>query len=119
MAITYGFFNAIKQSDGTYDRMYNADQMSTYFEGLISDGIYESVDDGMQVLAASDMQVQVGAGRAVIGSRWLKNTAAYPIILNRAHVTLNRYTAIIIRLDLSARTIEITTKDGDNATCQV
>ena len=49
MAITYGFFNAIKQSDGTYDRMYNADQMSTYFEGLISDGIYESVDDGMQV----------------------------------------------------------------------
>ena len=53
MAITYGFFNAIKQSDGTYDRMYNADQMSTYFEGLISDGIYESVDDGMQVLAAS------------------------------------------------------------------
>ena len=116
MAITYGFFNAIKQSDGTYDRMYNADQMSTYFEGLISDGIYESVDDGMQVLAASDMQVQVGAGRAVIGSRWLKNTAAYPIILNRAHVTLNRYTAIIIRLDLSARTIEITTKDGDNAT---
>lgn len=116
MAITYGFFNAIKQSDGTYDRMYNADQMSTYFEGLISDGIYESVDDGMQVLAASDMQVQVGAGRAVIGSRWLKNTAAYPIMLNRAHVTLNRYTAIIIRLDLSARTIEITTKDGDNAT---
>ena len=38
MAITYGFFNAIKQSDGTYDRTYNADQMSTYFEGLVSDG---------------------------------------------------------------------------------
>ena len=62
MAITYGFFNAIKQSDGTYDRTYNADQMSTYFEGLVSDGVYESVDDAMQVLAGTGMQVQVGAG---------------------------------------------------------
>lgn len=119
MAITYGFFNAIKQSDGTYDRTYNADQMSTYFEGLVSDGVYESVDNAMQVLAGTGMQVQVGAGRAIIDSKWIKNTAAYPLIINAAHVTLNRYTAIIIRLDLSARTIIITTKDGENATTPV
>ena len=119
MAITYGFFNAIKQSDGTYDRTYNADQMSTYFEGLVSDGVYESVDDAMQVLAGTGMQVQVGAGRAIIDSKWIKNTTAYPLIINAAHVTLNRYTAIIIRLDLSARTIVITTKDGENATTPV
>lgn len=119
MAITYGFFNAIKQSNGTYDRTYNADQMSTYFEGLVSDGVYESVDDAMQVLAATGMQVQVGAGRAIIDSKWIKNTAAYPLTINAAHVTLNRYTAIVIRLDLSARTIAITTKDGENATAPV
>lgn len=119
MAITYGFFNAIKQSDGTYDRVYNADQMSTYFEGLVSDGVYESVDDGMQVLAGTGMQVQVGAGRAIIDSKWLKNTAAYPLTINAAHVTLNRYTAIVIRLDLSARTISVVTKDGENATAPV
>ncbi len=119
MAITYGFFNAIKQSDGTYDRVYNADQMSTYFEGLVSDGVYESVDDAMQVLAGTGMQVQVGAGRAIIDSKWLKNTAAYPLTINAAHVTLNRYTAIAIRLDLSARTISIVTKDGENATAPI
>lgn len=119
MAITYGFFNAIKQSDGTYDRVYNADQMSTYFEGLVSDGVYESVDDAMQVLAGTGMQVQVGAGRAIIDSKWLKNTAAYPLTINAAHVTLNRYTAIVIRLDLSARTISVVTKDGENATAPI
>lgn len=119
MAITYGFFNAIKQSNGTYDRVYNADQMSTYFEGLVSDGVYESVDDAMQVLAGTGMQVQVGAGRAIIDSKWLKNTAAYPLTINAAHVTLNRYTAIVIRLDLSARTISIVTKDGENATAPI
>lgn len=34
MAITYGFFNALQQSDGTYDRVYNSDQISNMFEGL-------------------------------------------------------------------------------------
>lgn len=116
MAITYGFFNAIKGSDGSYDRTYNADQMSTYFEGLVSDGVYESVDDGMQVVASSGMQVQVKSGRMLINSKWIKNDAAYPIAINAAHVTLNRYTAIVVRLDLSARTISIVAKDGDNAT---
>lgn len=116
MAITYGFFNAIKGSDGSYDRTYNADQMSTYFEGLVSDGVYESVDDGMQVVASSGMQVQVKSGRMLINSKWIKNDAAYPIAINAAHVTLNRYTAIVVRLDLSARTISIVAKDGDNTT---
>ena len=43
MAVTYGFFNAIQQNDGSYDRTYNADQMSTYFEGLVGDGVYLSL----------------------------------------------------------------------------
>lgn len=34
MAITCGFFDSVSG-----DRTYDADQMSTYFEGLISDGV--------------------------------------------------------------------------------
>lgn len=116
MAVTYGFFNAVQQEDGSYDRTYNADQMSTYFEGLVSDGVYERVGDAMQVLAGDGMQVQVKSGRAIIDSKWIKNDAAVLITLNAAHVTLNRYTAIVIRLDRSARTISIVAKDGENAT---
>ena len=116
MAITYGFFNAIKQSDGTYDRTYNADQMSTYFEGLVSDGVYVNVGGAMQVVANTGMQVQVKSGRMIIDSKWLKNDAALPLTINTSHVTLNRYTAIVARLDFTTRTITITTKDGENAT---
>lgn len=119
MAVTYGFFNAIQQEDGTYDRMYNADQMSEQFEGLISDGVYESVGDAMIVEASSGMQVQVKSGRMMIDSKWVKNDAAELLTINAAHVTLNRYTAVVVRLDLQARTIVITTKDGDNATTPV
>ena len=116
MAITCGFFNAIKDSRGNYDRTYNADQMSTYFEGLVSDGVYESVGDALQVVAGSGMEVQVKSGRALIGARWLKNDSAYSITLKASHVTLNRYTAIVARLDMPARTITIVAKDGTNAT---
>lgn len=116
MAITYGFFNAIKQSDGTYDRTYNADQMSTYFEGLVSDGVYVNVGGAMQVVANTGMQVQVKSGRMIIDSKWLKNDAALPLTINTSHVTLNRYTAIVARLDFTTRTITITTKDGENTT---
>lgn len=114
MAVTYGFFNS---SNG--DRKYNADQMSSYFEGLVSDGIYESVGDALTVKAGSGMQVSVGEGRAIIRSKWFRNDAPYIINLNPAHVTLNRYTAICLRLDMEARKIDFYMKDSADATTPV
>lgn len=111
MAITYGFFNSVNG-----DRKYNSDQMSTYFEGLVSDGVYESVGDKLQVKALSDMQIGVQSGRALIGSKWIKNDAVETINIAASHVLLNRYTAIVIRLDLTNREITIAVKDGENAT---
>ena len=75
MATTCGFYNAVKQDDGTYDRVYNAEQLGNMFEGIISDGVYETVDDALIVKNKSGMIVEVGAGRAVVGGKWLKNDA--------------------------------------------
>lgn len=111
MAITYGFFNSLNG-----DRVYNADDMSTYFKGLISDGVYENVGGALQVLAGSGMNVNVQSGRAIINSKWLENDAVLTLPITAAHVTLNRYTAVVIHLDMSARTISIITKDGTPAT---
>ena len=111
MAISYGFFNSLNG-----DRTYNADDMSTYFKGLISDGVYENVGGALQVMAASGMNVNVQTGRAIINSKWLENDAVLSLPITAAHVTLNRYTAVVIHLDLTARTISIITKDGANAT---
>lgn len=116
MAITYGFFNAIKQSDGTYDRVYNSDQISEMFEGLISDGVFESVGDALIVKEKSGMTIEVGTGRAWIGDRWMKNDAKMNITLTGAHLTLNRWSAIVIRADYSNRVISIVEKVGTPAT---
>ena len=112
MAITYGFFNSLNG-----DRVYNADDMSEYFKGLISDGVYENVGGALQVLASStpDMNVNVQTGRAIINSKWLESDAVEVLPITAAHVTLNRYTAVVIHLDMSARTISLITKDGTPA----
>lgn len=114
MAVTYGFFNS---SDG--DRTYSADQMSEYFNGLVSNGVYESVGGALQVLAGSDMTVNVQSGRAIIDCKWVNNDNALSIAITAAHSILNRWTAVVARLDRTNRLISITTKDGTPASSPV
>ena len=110
MAITYGFFNSLNG-----DRVYNADQMSEYFKGLVSNGVYESVGDALQVTAGTGMTVQVGTGRALIDCKWMENDAIATVAISTAHVTLPRYTAVVVNLNTLSRLIEITTIDGTPA----
>ena len=112
MAITYGYFNSISG-----DRTYNADQMSEYFDGLVSNGVYESVGGALQVKAISGggMTVQVLSGRGIINCKWLKNDAAITLDITQAHAVLNRYTAVVLKLDIVNRLMTITTKDGTAA----
>ena len=110
MAVTSGFFDAVSG-----DRVYNAAQMSEYFDGLVSDGVYESVGGALQVTAGQGMTVNVKSGRAIVGGRWVKNDATMSLSITAANPVLHRYSAVVMRLNLTARTIVITTKDGDPA----
>ena len=110
MAITYGFFNSV---DG--DRTYDADQMSEYFEGLVSDGVYENVDGALQVLEGTGMVVTVQPGRAIIDCKWIRNNASLSLEVTEAHALLNRWTAVVMKLDYTNRLMTITTKDGTAA----
>lgn len=110
MAITYGFFNSLNG-----DRVYNADQMSDMFEGLIKGGVYESVGNAFIVRPSSGLTLSVGSGRAIVGGKWIKSDADIALTLNSAHVTLNRYTAIVLRKSVSNRTVTIEMIDGTPA----
>lgn len=111
MAVSSGFFNSING-----DRTYNADQMSTYFKGLISDGVYENVGSRLRVTNGNGMSVNVGTGRAVVLSRWVENDAELNLTLDAADVQYNRIDAIAIQLDLTegGRTVNIVVKKGTN-----
>lgn len=108
--VTYGFFNSV---DG--DRRYTADQMSNYFRGLISDGVYEGLGSAMVVTAGDGMTVNVGTGRAIIDCKWINLNGVEILDISPASPTQARYTAVVVRLDLANRTIELDTVDGEPA----
>lgn len=89
-----GFFNAVNN-----DRVYNAEQMSNIFEGLITDGVYASVGDKLAVSPSSGMAVQIGSGRGWFKKRWVDNSSPYQLTLEASDVTLNRYCAVCVRVD--------------------
>lgn len=109
--ITYGFFNSIDS-----DRVYNADQMSTYFKGLISNGVYENVGGKFQVYAGTGMNVNVQTGRAIIDCKWIESDAVETVPITAASAALNRWTAVVLRLDVANRKIVIGTVNGTAST---
>ena len=97
------------------DRKYNADDISNYFLKLISNGVFATPSNAMQVQATAGMTVNVSAGWAFINCKWLENTAEYPLILDSADVVLNRIDRIVLRLSESPRTMGIYIKKGTPA----
>ena len=94
MAWTSGFFNSVNG-----DRLYNADQMSHIFEGLITDGVYESVANKLAVQPNSGMTIQIATGRGWFNKRWVNNDSEYTLTVENSDVILNRYVAVVIKVD--------------------
>lgn len=114
MAITSGFFNSVNG-----DRLYNAEEMSHYFEGLITNGVYASIGDKLQVTAGDDFTVNVGTGRAMIDCHWMKNDAVYNIPIPAADIQYNRVDAIVVKLDLMAREMTLERISGELSTSMI
>ena len=112
MAVTYGFFDSIQG-----DRVYDADDISNYFLKLISNGVFATPSNAMQVQANSGMQVAVSAGWGFINCKWVNNSTAYLLTVDTADVSLNRIDRVVLRLDknVGVRRIDIAVKTGTPA----
>lgn len=99
MAVTYGFYNSVNK-----DRVYNAEQVSRIFDGVISDGVYQGVPeegDFLKVRAGSEMQVLVGPGRAWFQHTWTYNDTDLPLTIKSAPIAGTRVDAIVLKVDNS------------------
>ena len=70
MALTSGFYNSI---DG--DRTYDAEQMSSIFEGIIRDGVLMGIGNMFSVRVANETKawLNIGTGRAWFNGKWINN----------------------------------------------
>lgn len=120
MAYRSGFFNAKQNTDGSYDRTYDANDISNYLGGLISDGVVQSSADALQVsVEQASMQVQIRPGRAFLNNRWFTADSVITLPLTRAHGTLSRITAVALHFDEVNREVIPVCIDGTLASSPV
>ena len=92
MAVTSGFFNSEK-----HDRLYDAEQVSSIFDGIILDGVFETYGTAFRVTAGpGNMQITVGEGRAWFSHTWTLNDGDYVIEVPEANVARQRIDCVCI-----------------------
>ncbi len=111
MAINSYFFNAVL-SGGVYDRLYNAEDMTSYLDLLVGNGVFPNPSTQLQVRASTGMDVIVGAGSGWINGHKMVNTADYTLTVDNSDVLLNRIDAVIFYVDHDTRSMGIEIKTG-------
>lgn len=115
MAINGYFFNAV-QSGGVYDRVYNAEDVTSYLNKIVGNGVFPNPSSQLQVRAGTGMQVIVNAGEGWINGHKMINTADMQLSVDSADALLNRIDRVIFYADVSTRSMGIMIKKGTNAT---
>lgn len=94
MAITYGFYNSMNG-----DRKYDAVQLSSIFDGVIRDGVFQSIGGYLATKPGRGMQVIVAPGKAWFDHTWTVNDADLPLDISQSDLTLSRYDAVVLETD--------------------
>lgn len=94
MSVTYGFYNSLNG-----DRKYNAEQISSVFDGLIVDGVFASIGTAFAVEAAGGLTVNVGIGRAWFNHTWTLNDSILPLTAPESEVLLDRIDAVVLEVN--------------------
>ena len=109
MTIKSGFFNSLN-----HDRVYDADDINSVFDGIITDGVFGNIGKRFVVTPGSGMSVNVGTGKARFHQIFVENDANLVLQIPQSDVLLNRIDAVVIRVDrtMSGRTGNIVVLKG-------
>lgn len=114
MAQKSGFFTAQQNPDGSYDRMYTAEEFAYYFSKFIGNGIFLSPATQLQVSQSTDvnMSVNVAVGDAYINGWWYSNTSVVNLPVRVADGVNSRTDLVVLRWDGLDRTITLDIVEG-------
>ena len=103
MAVKYGFFDSVD-----HDRVYNAADMSKYYQGLIGDGVVDGVYLNLTPATSND-RIRIKPGRAIIDCRWYEQDEEIEVLTGTGK-TVKGF--IVLKLDYNNREISVTYIDG-------
>ena len=94
MALTYGFYNS---RNG--DRKYNAMTMSAIFDGIINDGVFQSIGTCFKPVPSTGLSVNVGIGRAWFDHTWTYNDSPMNLTFTQSDMINARIDAIVLEVN--------------------
>ena len=98
MSLSYGFYDSYNG-----DRVYNAEQFSSFLDGIVYDGVYQAVGNKFYVRAASGLMVTVDTGRAWFDHTWTLNNTLMTLALPVADTVYPRIDAVVIEVNHTNR----------------
>lgn len=112
MSVTYGFYNSLNG-----DRVYTAEQFSSFLDGIVYDGVYQSVGSCFMVEPTTTaLQIAVGTGRAWLDHTWTLNDAKLYLKLTKGDTQKARIDTVVIEVNKDTRTNAIKIVKGTPAT---
>ena len=110
---TSGFFNAEILADGSYDRIYVAEQFAKYFSRFIGNGVFVTPASQLKVVPKQgEMGVGISIGDAYINGFWYQNDSIIYKNLDPATGTQSRIDRVVLRWDSSTRSIYVDVLTG-------
>ena len=94
MAVKSGFFNSINS-----DRKYDAEDVNSFFEAVIADGVLSTYGDVFVVEPITGMEINIKSGKAWFLNSWIVNTTSKVLTLSTAHVSYSRIDIIALDFD--------------------
>lgn len=94
MAFTCGFFNSVSG-----DRRYNSQQLSSIFDGIITDGVFAHYGSHFEITPVDGMNINVGSGRFWFNHVWGLNDGNTVVTLDPADISSSRVDAIVAEID--------------------
>lgn len=107
MSIKSGFFNSVNG-----DRVYNADDLTNFYDGILNDGVVKTFMEALEVTAGGGMSVDVAAGKALVLGKYILNNNILNLTIEGSE-TNPRFDAVVCGVDLENRTGEIYIKKGE------
>ena len=97
------------------DRMYSDTDFSTFYAHLFTNGVFATVGTALQIResASLGMRIRVGSGGATINGRQYLNTEESEMTIPIASALQDREDSVVIRLNLSDRTMKLFYKQAD------
>ena len=93
-----GFYNAF--SGDSPQRAYDADDLSSIFDGIVTDGVFRGVGDEFRVTVGTlPNELIIGTGRGWFGHRWVRIDSKISVILNSANGLSDRKDYVLIKID--------------------